>query len=35
VTAVEVEHDGIGRRYRPAMLPADLRRADHAETPRA
>src|SRR5882724_1374394 len=31
VTAVEVEHDGIGRRYRPAMLPADLRRADHVK----
>jgi hypothetical protein len=31
VTVVEVEHDGIGRRDRPAILRADLRRADHAE----
>src|SRR6266446_1752820 len=32
VTVVEVEHDGIGRRLRPAMLPADLGCADHART---
>ena len=31
VTVVEVEHDGIGRRYRPAMLPADLGCADHVK----
>ena len=31
MTVVEIEHDGIGRRLRPAMLPADLGSADHAE----
>jgi hypothetical protein len=29
VTVVEVEHDGISRRLRPAMLPANMRGADH------
>jgi hypothetical protein len=32
VPVVEIEHDGIGRRLRPAMLGADLRGADHART---
>jgi hypothetical protein len=32
VTIVEIEHDGIGRRLRPAMLRTYLGRADHAET---
>jgi hypothetical protein len=31
VTIVEIENDGIGRRLRPAMLRAELRRADHAK----
>ncbi len=35
VTIVEIENDGIGRRLRPAMLRANLRRADHARMPRA
>ncbi len=30
VTVVEIEHDGVGRRLRPAMLPFDLGGADHA-----
>ena len=30
VPVVEIEHDGIGRRLAPAMLAANLRRADHA-----
>ena len=30
VTVVEIEHDGVGCRCRPAMLPLDLGRADHA-----
>ena len=30
VPVVEIEHDGIGRRFAPAMLRADLGRADHA-----
>ena len=29
VTVVEIEHDGIGRRLRPAMCAADPGRADH------
>ena len=29
VPVVEIEHDGIGGRLRPAMLAEDLRRADH------
>jgi hypothetical protein len=29
VTVVEIEHDGIGRRLRPAMRAADPGRADH------
>jgi hypothetical protein len=29
VTVVEIEHDGIGRRLGPAMLPANLGGADH------
>ena len=32
VPVVEIEHDGIGRRFRPAMLLADLGRADHGRT---
>ena len=28
---VEIEHDRIGRRLRPAMLPNDTCRADHAD----
>jgi len=35
VTIVEIENDGIGRRLTPAMLRADLRRADHLKMPRA
>jgi hypothetical protein len=31
VTIVEIEHDGIGRRLRPAVSCPDLRRADHAK----
>src|SRR5581483_917624 len=30
VTVVEIEHDGVGRRLRPAMLPSNLRRPYHA-----
>jgi hypothetical protein len=30
VTIVEIEHDGVGRRFGPAMLPFDLGGADHA-----
>src|SRR5579871_1277766 len=33
VTVVEIEHHGVGRRLRPAMLPLDLRGADHAFRP--
>jgi hypothetical protein len=29
VTVVEIEHDGIGRRLRPAMRAVDPGRADH------
>ena len=29
VPVVEIEHDGIGRRFAPAMLLTDLGRADH------
>jgi hypothetical protein len=29
VPIVEIEHDGIGRRLAPAMLPANLRGTDH------
>jgi len=32
MATVEIEHDGIGRRLTPAMLRADLGRADHANT---
>ena len=28
---VEIEHDGVGRRFLPAMLPENLGGADHAE----
>src|SRR5712671_6754780 len=35
VTIVKIENDAIGRRLRPAMLWADLRRADHAKMPGA
>ncbi len=31
MTVVEIEHDGIGRRLRPAMLRADLGCADHVK----
>jgi hypothetical protein len=31
VAVVEIEHDGIGRRFCPAMLRKDLDRADHAD----
>ena len=31
VTVVEIQHDGVGRRLRPAMLWLDLRRSDHPE----
>jgi hypothetical protein len=31
VTIVEIEHDGIGRRFAPAMMRLDLRRADHCK----
>ncbi len=34
VPVVEIEHHGIGRRFRPAMLPLDLSCADHANMPR-
>jgi hypothetical protein len=34
VAIVEVKHDGVGRRLTPAMLPVDLRGADHEERPR-
>ena len=30
VTVVEIEHDGVGRRFGPAMLPLDLRGPHHA-----
>jgi len=30
MTIVEIEHDGVGRRLRPAMLSNDTGRADHA-----
>ena len=30
VTLVEIEHDGIGRRFRPAVLSLDLDRTDHS-----
>jgi ABC-type nickel/cobalt efflux system permease component RcnA len=30
VTVVEVEHDGVGRRFRPAILSSNLRRSHHA-----
>jgi hypothetical protein len=30
VTIVEIEHDRIGGRLRPAMLRTDLRGSDHA-----
>jgi hypothetical protein len=32
VPVVEIEHDGIGRGLRPAMLAQDLSRADHMGT---
>jgi len=32
VPVVEIEHNGIGRRLAPAVLPADLRSAYHANT---
>src|SRR6185369_7719627 len=32
---VEIEHDGIGRRLRPAMLSQDFCRADHVGAPEA
>ncbi len=35
VPVVEIEHDGIGRRLRPAMLAQDLSRADHWSVPEA
>lgn len=34
VPIVEIEHDGIGRRLTPAMLPANLRGADHGRRSR-
>jgi hypothetical protein len=30
VTVVEIEHDGVGRRFAPAMLSFDLRGSHHA-----
>jgi hypothetical protein len=35
VPVVEIEHDGIGRGVRPAMLAQDLCRADHGRAPDA
>jgi hypothetical protein len=35
VPIVEIEHNGIGWRLAPAMVRADLRRADHMKMPRA
>ena len=35
VPIVEIEHDGIGRGLRPAMLAQDFGRADHVEAPGA
>ena len=35
VPIVEIEHDGIGRRLRPAMLSQDFCRADHVGAPEA
>jgi len=35
VPVVEIEHDGIGRGVRPAMLAQDFRRADHGRIPGA
>jgi len=32
VAIVEIEHDGIGRRLRPAMMRFDLRGADHTDS---
>ena len=29
VTVVEIEHDGVGRRFRPMMLALNSRRSDH------
>ena len=34
VPVVEIEHNGIGRRLRPAMLAQDLSRADHISVPK-
>ena len=31
MAVVEIEHDSVGRRFLPAMLPEDFGRADHAE----
>jgi hypothetical protein len=33
VTVVEIEHDRVGRRFAPAMMRLDLRRADHSQPP--
>jgi len=35
VPVVEVEHDGIGPCFVPAVLPEDFGRADHVDTPEA
>jgi hypothetical protein len=35
VPVVEIEHDGIGRGVRPAMLAQDLGHADHVRMPGA
>jgi hypothetical protein len=35
VAVVEIEHDGIGWRFRPTILPPDFGRADHAWIPEA
>jgi hypothetical protein len=33
VAVVEIEHDGIGRRLRPAIQPSNLRRSYHESIP--
>jgi hypothetical protein len=35
VPVVEIEHDGIGRGLRPAMLAEDFGSADHVKAPEA
>jgi hypothetical protein len=32
VPVVEIQHDGVGRRFLPAMLSENPRRADHGDS---